>query len=129
MKVLKTFGLILLLIAWYFLAWGFGVTLQGYLLNLGTAFIVVIAICFLSIFYVPRLLFKWLYPYKSASVTSKYISWIIFGLIILMYYSIHFSEGKPFDSSYIAGYLFHLLMGVAFSLIKDNSSITKKQLN
>jgi hypothetical protein len=79
----------------------------------------------MSVFYLPALLVKYLYPYSDP---KKYgIRWAIFVTICTFFwgYSIHKTQDITLDTSFLPFYLFHFILTIALiTTIKSKSSET-----
>jgi hypothetical protein len=121
-KLLKFILLNILLIFYYLITWVFGLEMpfaMGYV-KVNTIYFVIVALFFVSIFYVPALLIKYLYSYSNPKGFS--INWGIAIIVMTFFwgYSVHKTENIPIDSSFGPFYLFHLLLAIAlFTTIKS----------
>jgi len=108
----KYFILILLLLAWYVLALFAGII--GILdFNDAQRSLVWAAVLFVSVlsaFYVPKWLFNKFYPYPDHSDLSSNLAILVIVFFLIWVFSEHISMNREFNSTYIAPYLFHVIL-------------------
>jgi len=108
----KYFILILSLLGWYVLALFMGII--GVLdLNSAQQSLVWAAVLFVSVlsaFYVPKWLFNKFYPYPDHGDLSSNLAILVITFFLIWTFAEHVSMKREFNSTYIAPYLFHIIL-------------------